>query len=1047
MAPASILIVEDESITAMDIKQTLIKLKFGVAGTVSRGIDAVNFVKEKRPDLILMDITLKGELDGIQAAKLISQSQNIPIVYLSAHFDEETIERSKTTNPYGYILKPLNERDLNSCIRMSLFRFEAEKKLNESESRFRALAEIAQTSIIIIQGDKFIYTNPYVKELSGYDSEELMKMNFWDLVHPEHMEMVKQRGIARQKGEDVPSSYEFHIVTKEGVSKWVQTSAILTEFDGEKCVLAIVYDITDRKKTEEILRQSEEKFRAVADSTPAQIVIFQGDKFVYVNSFSETITGYTRDELFKMNFWDLVHPDYTEITKQRGRARQKGHSVTENYEFRIITKSGKEKWLSYSARNINYEGGIAVLGIAIDISDSKKILEEIEQSRQRYRAFISQSTEGIYRTEAKNPVSIDLNLDEQIDLIFKEFYIAECNDVMAKMYGIASAAEMIGKKTSKFLMPDEPANREMIKLFIQNGYKLNDSESKEEDSDGNTVYFSNNAVGIVENGFLKRIWGIQKDISERKKADEKLSENVEYSTILNFFTSSLLKQNTVDEILWDITKNCFSKLSFVDCSIFLLDERTGKLVQRAAYGRKNPKDFEIINPLVLNIGEGIIGSVAASGIAEIIKDTSHDKRYIVDDALRFSEIAVPVISEGKVIGVIDSEHPDKGFFNEFHLNVLGSIASLCSIKIVQVIAQDKVKKSEERYRTFVEQSSEGIYRLEFSETLPLSLDPEKQLEVMQRSTYIAECNDVFAKMYGASSSEELKGKNLNELKYVKINSEDLDRNFINRNYNFLEVESVVKDENGKTLYFIGNAIGIIDDGYLTGIWGVQRDVTGKKSSEEALKRSLNEKDILLKEIHHRVKNNLQIVTSLLKLQASYVDDEKVKLLFKESRNRVQSMSLIHQKLYQTKDLASIDFRDYIETVTTHLQHSFGVLEDRVSVSIEVKDIFMSIDNAIPAGLIINELVSNALKHAFPGDRKGNIYIHAAFDEFKNEYWLVIRDNGIGIQENFEFKNAATFGLKLVSTLIEQMNGSLEVVSLGGCEFRINLKSANYKERN
>jgi len=509
----------------------------------------------------------------------------------------------------------------------------------------------------------------------------------------------------------------------------------------------------------------------------------------------------------------------------------------------------------------------------------------------------------------------------------------------------------------------------------------------------------------------------------------------------------MIQQNTIEEIIWDITKNCFSKLSFVDCSIFLLDDKSGKLVQRAAFGRKNPKDLAIINPLFLNIGEGIIGSVDASGKAEIIEDTSKDKRYIVDDAVRLSEIAVPIISEGKVIGVIDSEHPDKGFFNEFHLNILGSIASLCSIKIVQVLAQEKVIKSEERYRTFVEQSSEGIYRLEFSEPLSVALDIEKQIQKIQSNAYIAECNKVFANMYGASTADELIGKNPAELKYVNIKPDDRDRNFITNSYNSLEVESVEVDEKGRSVYFVGNAVGIIEDGFLTGIWGVQRDVTGKKSSEEALKRSLNEKDILLKEIHHRVKNNLQIVTSLLKLQASYVDDEKVKLLFKESRNRVQSMSLIHQKLYQTKDLASVDFRDYIETVTTHLQHSFGVLEDRVKVSIDVKDLYMSIDNAIPAGLIINELVSNSLKHAFPGDSKGEILIHAAFDEFKNEYWLVIRDSGIGISKDIEIKKTNSFGLKLVSTLVDQMNGSIELVSLSGCEFRINLKSADYRDRN
>ncbi len=265
-------------------------------------------------------------------------------------------------------------------------------------------------------------------------------------------------------------------------------------------------------------------------------------------------------------------------------------------------------------------------------------------------------------------------------------------------------------------------------------------------------------------------------------------------------------------------------------------------------------------------------------------------------------------------------------------------------------------------------------------------------------------------------------------------------------YSIIEDEVSEYDDSGREKNFVINIAGVIEEGCLTSIWGVQRDITEKKKSEEALKRSLLEKDILLKEIHHRVKNNLQIVTSLLKLQAGYVKDEKIKQLFRESQNRVQSMSLIHQKLYQTKDLAQIDFKDYIETVTTHLQHSYGILEDRVKILTDVSKMTMSIDNAIPAGLIINELVSNSLKHAFPEGRSGNIYINAAFDEYKKEYWLLIRDDGIGLNGKQDFENSASFGLKLVNTLVKQLDGIIEAVSSGGTEFRIHFKSADYKER-
>ncbi len=1047
MPAPKILIVEDEAIIANDIRRSLEKLKFDCVGIAATGTDAIALARETVPELILMDIKLKGELDGIETAAIITRQKKTPIVYISAHQDDEIVRKSRTTDPYGYLLKPVNERDLNSCIRMSLFRFEAEKKLRESEDRFKALTEVALASIFIVHGNRFKYVNPFSEKLTGYSSNELYEMNFWEIVHPDYAEMVKQRGLARQKGEDVPQYYEFKLRTKSGKVKWVQTSSTLTVFEGRKCILSIAVDITERKNTEEILTHSEEKFRAVAESTPAQIVIFQGDKFVYANPYSEVITGYSPEELIGMNFWQLVHPDSVETAIERGRARQLGMNVTDNYELRIVTKSGEEKWLNYSGRVIEFNEKPAVIGIATDISEKKRILEEVEESRQRYKAFIEQSTEGIYRSEAKNPVPVNLPAEEQVSLILDTFSIAECNDVMARMYGFSSAGEMTGKKMNEFLLPNDKENRIMIAHFVKSDYRIVDAESAEIDKDGNEIYFLNNAVGVIENGHLVRIWGMQKDITARKKIDRQLRENIEYSNILNYFTTSLLKQNTVEEILWDITENCFSKLSFVDCAIYLLDEKSGMLLQKAAYGRKNIRGFEILNPLHLKLGEGIIGSVASNGEAEIVPDTSKDPRYIVDDEPRLSEIAVPIISAGKVIGVIDSEHPSKGFFNDFHLNILKSIASLCSVKIVKALHQEEIRKSEERYRTFVEQSSEGIYRLEFKEPVPVNLAVDEQVEIMNKNVFIGECNDVFAKMYGMKKAEDLYGKHTGELVYVNVNEKERDRKFIMNNYNTTEEETVEKDAHGNTLYFIGNAVGIIENGFLVSIWGVKRDVTEKRKSEEALRKSLKEKEILLKEIHHRVKNNLQIVTSLLKLQSSYVEDENVKLLFKESQNRVKSMSLIHQKLYQTKDLASIDFKEYVQTVTTHLQHSFGMLEDRVNIEIDVVNLFMSIDNAIPAGLIINELVSNALKHAFADGRKGKIFISAAYDEFKKEYWLVIRDSGIGISKNFDIHKAKSFGLKLVSTLLEQMSGSLEFVSLGGSEFRINFKSADYKERN
>ena len=173
-----------------------------------------------------------------------------------------------------------------------------------------------------------------------------------------------------------------------------------------------------------------------------------------------------------------------------------------------------------------------------------------------------------------------------------------------------------------------------------------------------------------------------------------LAEELEIERAINYFATSLVHQHTVDEILWDVTKNCISRLKFVDCVIYMVDEEKKVLIQKAAYGPKNPRSFEIFQPIEIPVGKGIVGSVAKIGKAEIIRDTTKDKRYITDDDVRLSEITVPIISEDKVIGIIDAEHPEKNFFKPKHLRILTKIAALCAGKINKVEIEEAFRKTE-----------------------------------------------------------------------------------------------------------------------------------------------------------------------------------------------------------------------------------------------------------------------------------------------------------------------------------------------------------------
>jgi PAS domain S-box-containing protein len=220
----------------------------------------------------------------------------------------------------------------------------------------------------------------------------------------------------------------------------------------------------------------------------------------------------------------------------------------------------------------------------------------------------------------------------------------------------------------------------------------------------------------------------------------------------------------------------------------------------------------------------------------------------------------------------------------------------------------------------------------------------------------------------------------------------------------------------------------------------QHELAERVRAEEQLRASLREKEVLLKEIHHRVKNNLQLITSLLDLQSDYAQDERILEVFRDSQNRIKLMSSIHERLYQSKDLARIDFGEYVRNLVVHLFRSYGIIGDVIAIKIEVEGIFLGVDTAIPCGLIIHELVSNSLKHAFPGGREGEICIVLrpgddlpvapgdSAAQAGDMLALIVSDNGIGFPEDFDFRNTSSLGLQLVSMLTRQLKGAIEFSS-------------------
>lgn len=225
------------------------------------------------------------------------------------------------------------------------------------------------------------------------------------------------------------------------------------------------------------------------------------------------------------------------------------------------------------------------------------------------------------------------------------------------------------------------------------------------------------------------------------------------------------------------------------------------------------------------------------------------------------------------------------------------------------------------------------------------------------------------------------------------------------------------------------------EGKITYIRGVIIDINRLMLAEEQLKNSLREKEFLLKELHHRVKNNLALVSSMLNLQEETVRDPIVDRVFESSRNRIKSMALVHEILYNSEDLAKIDFSQYIKKLLNHLSYSYVTRKTGPTLKIRIGDINMPINKAIPCGLIINELATNAFKYAFTGNRTGEIRIELAVKDDKS-CQLLIGDNGVGLPADLDVASTKSFGFTLVTILINQLKGSFEIDGSEGTTFRI-----------
>jgi len=379
----------------------------------------------------------------------------------------------------------------------------AEKALKESEARFRTLAQTASAAIFIYQ-EKFKYVNPAAEALTGYSSDELLRMNFWDVVHQEHRELVRERGLSRLRGEPVGDRYEFKILRKDGKVRWIDFSAGIFKPNGSTSAIGTAFDITERKQFEEQIRNSERLYRdLVENSNEVTYLLDRNLVLTYISPVMETRTGFSSAELLGRRFVDLIHPDDVAGVKRSFREEIIG-GTTDPVEFRFVAKSGNTIWARASAVPVMKEGKLeSIRGVAIDITERKLTEDALRASEERFRTLTETASSAIF--------------------IYQGEYLRYANRSAEQLLGY-SREELLSKKFWEVIHPDEQEIVRRGGIARQRGDDVPSNIEVRWVTKTGEIRWVDFTAAMIQHEGKPAVLGTAFDITGRKKAEEALSE-------------------------------------------------------------------------------------------------------------------------------------------------------------------------------------------------------------------------------------------------------------------------------------------------------------------------------------------------------------------------------------------------------------------------------------------------------------------------------------------------------------------------------------------
>jgi PAS domain S-box-containing protein len=960
-------------------------------------------------------------------------------------------------------------------------RKQAEEALQNSEALFRSIFEKSASGYVLTGLDgSLLRANVAMAEMLGYTVNELHQVNFRDITHPDDMAISVECLRSLLAGEQERDTYCFEkrYLHRNGATVWTMVNTALVRDDQNKPIYFVtgITDITERKRTEDALRDSEFRFSSIVNSSPVPIGMNDANlNITLLNPAFTKAYGYVVEDLPTVqDWWIKAYPD-AEYRKKISRtwfehleqAKQTG--IFEPIEADICCKNGSVRTVLSTANTMSDSGETIVINY--DITDQVLATKALKESEARARAMLSAIPDLMFRLDRQG-VFIDYKAD------VKDLYAQSANIIGKRNRDISPPefADLIAEKTQSALETAQIQTFEYNLLIPDQGRR--DYEAR-----------------MIASG-TDEVIAIVRDITERKWSDDALRES---ESLLRSFTAN------APGIAFILDRNGVFKLSegkgLADVGL-----RPGQVVGMSAYTiyKDAPHIIESIKRALGGDAFSTTGSIngmvfettyqplwdgdhTVSGVVGI--STNVTERKHAEEALRESKslyeslvnqlpqnlyridlegkllfvnktlqqnLGVPledilgktaydiyppelarkyrqddgeVIHTGRTLNQIEENISpstgEKSLVEVTKIPVYDDSGNVCGIQgIFQDIterkqAEEALRESQKRYRLIFENSgtANSIFDTECRLIMQNSLSA-KSLGLEHGEALGKSALEVFGPLRGPLVTERMK----RALDSGISETYETDFNLPSGRKWFRSIYQIIFDEQGK----------------VHGIQVISQDITTQKLAEESLHQALADKDVLMRELQHRVKNSLNIVASLLNLEEENLTDGHSRAIFASTKSRILSMAAVYEQLYESGGIDQIDLNYYVQNLVSGLSHSYISARDNLRIDTRLQDVQLDLKRAMPLGIVLNELVTNALKYAFPtgytppgGQALIQVELAISPDGMVS---LSVVDNGIGFPHGTRPETGT--GLNLVEILTQQIGGSVSMDGQDGCTIRV-----------